>query len=263
MTTPEDPHLPSRLRANAVIRDGEARVGRAWFRSLTRWMDRMRPDVIGGDRIRIENIGQHSAFWGELMRQEVIPETGSLFTRIFGRITSRPEPVTGVPAAAYLNEVGNRLRHVPDEVYALVVREVEEGIARGEGIPDITRRVQSVLTSTGTPYWKNRALTVARTETLAAVNAGTYHGAIADAAERGDPAPFKVWLATADQRTRPTHKEADQQQVPLHSPFKVGGADLLFPGDPRGPAQEVIMCRCTLLPVVLGETIDWADRQDP
>lgn len=96
---------------------------------------------------------------------------------------------------------------------------------------------------------------------MAAVNAGALRAAQLEADERGDVAPFKVWISTMDDRTRPTHRDADQQRTLLSEPFRVGGAPLLFPGDPNGPADEVIQCRCTVLPVVLGETIDWTDRQ--
>lgn len=264
MTTPsDDENLPARLRANGIIRGGENRIRRAWFRSLTRWMDQVRPTVVTEDGIRPEQLDQARDFWGRLMTEEVVPESASLFNRIRSRITGRPEPATDSDAARYLNEVGNRLVRLPDEVYSLIVREMEEGVARGEGVPDMARRVSAVLTATGSERWPSRARTVARTEALGAVNAGAYFGAIRDAERRGDPAPMKVWLATEDTRTRPTHNEADKQRTLLQSPFVVGGAQLLFPGDPRGPAQEVINCRCTLLPVTLGETIDWTSRADP
>jgi Phage Mu protein F like protein len=262
-TPPEDENLPARLRANAVIREGEQRIGRAWFRSLTRWLDRLRPDVITAQGLQPQNVGQHSPFWGQLTESEVVPESASLYQRIRDRITQRREPVTDPDAARFLNEVGNRLRRIPDEVYARVVREIETGIALGESNQDMAQRVQVLLTATGSELWPSRAITVARTESLAAVNAGAYAGALRDAERRGDPAPFKVWLSTMDPRTRPTHREADGQRTLLSSPFIVGGAQLQFPGDPRGPAQEVINCRCTLLPTVLGDTIDWTDRQEP
>jgi hypothetical protein len=263
MRTPPDPSEEQRRRANEQIRAGEQRIQRAWFRSLTRWMDRTRPQVIGSGQIQPQNVGQNAAFWGELMESEVVPEAATLYRRIRNRITQRDEPITDPDAAQFLNEVGNRLKRVPDEVYSLIVREIETGIAAGESVPDMTARVQQVLTASATPYWKNRAVTVARTEALAAVNAGAYAGAVRDAEARGDPAPFKVWLATEDTRTRPTHKEADGQRTLLTSPFQVGGAQLRYPGDPRGPANEVINCRCTFLPVTLGETLDWTDRQEP
>lgn len=248
----------------SIADDAEDRIRRSWFRSLTRWMDRVRPQVLGpGGTIDAQNVDQNRAFWGRLMESETVPEVASLYRRIRNRMIQRDEPVTDPDSAAYLNEVGNRLVRVPDEVYALIVREVEQGIARGESIPDIRDRIQTVLTATGSEYWPNRATVVARTETQGAVNAGAYYGAIRDAELRGDPAPFKVWISTKDQRTRLTHVAADKQRTLLTEPFTVGGAKLLFPGDPRGPAQEVIQCRCTLLPVTLGEQLDWTDRQDP
>ena len=264
MSTPGEPD-PARMRASAFIRQGEARVRRSWFRSLTRWMDHTRPDVLPeGSPPQAQNVDQHRAFWGELMQSEVIPEVATLYTRVRARVTGeRDDSVTDTAAAQYLNEAGNRLVRVPDEVYALIVREIETGVALGESVPKLRDRVQAVLTSTGTPYWRNRAVTVARTETMGAVNAGAFAGAVRDAEARGDVAPFKVWLSTEDARTRPTHVEADGQRTLLTSPFVVGGAQLLFPGDPRGPAQEVINCRCTFLPVTLGDPIDWTNRQDP
>lgn len=265
MSTPEDPDAARRLRASALIRRGEAAVQRAWFGSLTRWLDRTRGQVLAGDQVQPSNVGQNVAYWGELMREEVVPEAASLYARVRNRVTGTrgSDPVTDPDAAQYLNEVGNRLVRLPDEVYALIVREVETGVALGDSTPEISARVQTVLTATGSEYWPNRARTVARTETMAAVNAGAYAGALRDAERRGDPAPFKVWLATDDTRTRPTHHEADGQRTLLSEPFRVGGAQLLYPGDPRGPAQEVINCRCTFLPITLGDVLDWTDRQDP
>jgi uncharacterized protein with gpF-like domain len=139
---------------------------------------------------------------------------------------------------------------------------VERGIREGDGIREVTQGVNTILTASGSELWPNRAQTVARTETMGAVNAGVFRATQLAAEARGDLAPFKMWLATMDDRTRPTHRAADRQRTLLTEPFVVGGAQLLFPGDPRGPANEVINCRCTMLPVVLGETLDWTDRQN-
>jgi hypothetical protein len=54
---------------------------------------------------------------------------------------------------------------------------------------------------------------------------------------------------------------ADQQRTLLSEPFRVGASALLYPGDPMGAAAEVINCRCVLLPIVLGEILDWTNRQ--
>ena len=263
MTTPsgEDPHLPQRLRAQAFIREGEARVGRTWFRSLTRFLDRVRPAVTR-EGVDPGRVGDSVQFWTEQVDAEILPVVSGVLTDAWRRVTEAGNPPTDPWVSGYLNQAGNRMSNVPDEVYGLIVAEVERGFTEGRSLDRVREDVQVLLTASGTDRWPNRAMTVARTETIAAVNAGVFRAAELDAEERGDPAPFKVWIATEDSRTRPTHAAADQQRTLLRSPFVVGGAQLLFPGDPTGPANEVINCRCSLLPIVLGETIDWTDRQN-
>ena len=101
---------------------------------------------------------------------------------------------------------------------------------------------------------------VARTEAIGAVDAGEYDAFRDGAEETGDEFE-KVWLATTDSRTSPSHAEAEGQRVPVTEPFMVGGFALDFPGDPNGPAQEVIQCRCTMLLVEPGEFTDMSNRQ--
>ena len=68
---------------------------------------------------------------------------------------------------------------------------------------------------------------------------------------------IKEWASAEDSRTRPSHAEADGDEVPLDEPFVVGDARLMVPGDPSGPAKEIINCRCAILhhPVIGGEVI--------
>jgi hypothetical protein len=262
VTVPPDDRLPQRLRAQAFIRDGEARIGRTWFRSMTRFLDRVRPAVTAGGAIDPARVSDHAPFWTDQVNVEIVPAIRRTLSAAWRRVR-REEPESDPYVADYLNAAGNRLVNVPDEVYARIVAEVERGIQEGRSLDRVTEDVQVLLTASGTALWPNRARTVARTETMGAVNAGVFRAAQLDAQARGDLAPAKVWIATDDARTRPTHNEADGQRTLLGSPFRVGGSELLFPGDPRGPAQEVINCRCSLLPVVLGEEIDWTERQRP
>lgn len=265
MTTPtgEDPHLPARLRAQAFIREGEQRVARTWFRSMTKFLDRVRPAVVQPERVDPGRVSDHQQFWSEEVDAEILPEVEGVLAGAWRRVTAAGDPPTDPWVSDYLNEAGNRLKNVPDEVYALIVAEVERGIRDGLALDKVQEEVRTILTASGTNRWTNRAWTVARTETIGAVNAGVFRAAELDAEQRGDLAPMKVWISTDDKRTRPTHTAADKQRTLLRSPFRVGGANLLFPGDPRGPANEVINCRCSLIPVVLGDTIDWTERQNP
>ena len=114
-----------------------------------------------------------------------------------------------------------------------------EGFAAGEDIGSLQRRITGVVDVT-----KAKAEALARTEVISASNAG----AVASVDAMGDNAPpYRQWMATNDLRTRPTHRRADGQVVPRGTPFDVGTATLEYPGDPSGPASEVINCRCTIV----------------
>ena len=90
-----------------------------------------------------------------------------------------------------------------------------------------------------------RATALARTDLIGLSNGTSSRVANQAFAEREDVT--KIWLSTDDDRTRDTHVEANGQEVPLKEPFFVGGVPLNYPGDPFGPDEEVINCRCTIL----------------
>lgn len=91
---------------------------------------------------------------------------------------------------------------------------------------------------------------IARDQTMRASNTGGYY------LYRAWGAPMKEWLATGDARTRDTHLVAWQMYseggnpgpIPIEMPFKVGGFSVMYPGDPAGPPEETIQCRCSTLP---------------
>jgi HK97 family phage portal protein len=56
-----------------------------------------------------------------------------------------------------------------------------------------------------------------------------------------------MWLTARDERVRPHHVELDGLVRPIGQVF---GYNLRFPGDPQAAAEDVINCRCALVPQV-------------
>lgn len=105
----------------------------------------------------------------------------------------------------------------------------------GDTVAEIAAKVSDAFTSADT--WADvNSRTVVGAMNAAGLLQAVHAGALA-----------KRWLATEDERTRPTHRKAEGQVVPIGSQFKVGAASLEFPGDPTGDLAEIINCRCTML----------------
>lgn len=117
--------------------------------------------------------------------------------------------------------------------------EVTAGILLGESIGAIANRVQNLSDAN-----RSGALRNARTAVTGAQNAGrqeTYNQA-----EKMGLQLRKRWIATKDNRTRHLHGMLDGQTVALNEPFKIDGAELMYPGDPTGRADLIWNCRCTM-----------------
>jgi hypothetical protein len=89
--------------------------------------------------------------------------------------------------------------------------------------------------------WQTRANLIARTESTGGANFGAHQALISEGVQT------KVWVATGDTRTRPSHRDADSQERGIARRFRVGTALLQFPGDPAGPVHEIAACRCTIV----------------
>jgi SPP1 gp7 family putative phage head morphogenesis protein len=132
---------------------------------------------------------------------------------------------------------------------------LEEGISPY----DVEKRIDGLFEET----YKNRAMTIARTETGIASSMTEFE------AYRKNGVQKKKWLAIIDDRTRDSHIEANGQIQPIDEPFilvthsrKHGDieSELMFPLDPEGEAQEIINCRCTFTAVF--DDSDIADDAD-
>lgn len=138
-----------------------------------------------------------------------------------------------------------RITGVTDTTRAMVTKVITTGISNGDAIPVIAKAIDEAYGGIG-----YRATMIARTEVIGASGAGGQIMADATGLKLA-----KEWLAALDTRVR-SFKHGDKfdhaamhgVSVPLDKMFSVpvsgGNENLLFPGDPRASAGNVIGCRC-------------------
>lgn len=118
---------------------------------------------------------------------------------------------------------------------------IGDGIASGATIDDMADDLRRLYDG----FKGVRAEVISRNETAASVNQGKQDQAL-ETSERLDLKLVKTWVSVQDDRTRESHVAADGQTVGLQDQFQIGSAFLNQPGDPMGPPEETIQCRCTL-----------------
>lgn len=244
----------ARLRALAAVLTGERKVTAATRAALT--------TLLAEAARALKAAGMDAAVldsrwpaWRSTVDTTLVPPIEDVFTSAW-TATQRGIIDPAAYATRHLEAVHNRLVGVSDTVFDEMRTALEEGRRAGESIPQLAARVDGLLADD--ERWAGRARTIARTEVIAANNAGARGAARATADLLGvhPGAVARVWLSTADGRTRETHAEADGQVVlGLDGTYTVGGADLAGPGDPYGPAEEVINC-------VVGSTqVEWPGQR--
>lgn len=175
----------------------------------------------------------------------ILTKIGEIGLHAWNSATNVPPVSRHAFVQAYLADVKSLLVRIPDEVANLVFAEISEGTNAGEDKESIAKRVDKVLSYTGSERWPNRARVIAQTETTRAYGAGTQAAGIEQSRVTGRMLT-KRWDTKDDNRVRSPHQEVDGKTVPMWQPFYVGGFPMQFPGDPSAPADLVINCRCEL-----------------
>ena len=90
-----------------------------------------------------------------------------------------------------------------------------------------------------------RAYRMGRTEVAGASN----YGSLAGAKQADIPKMKKCWVSARDDRVRDSHIDVEGNYpngIEMDDFFYVNGYPMAYPGDPSGPGDETIMCRCAL-----------------
>jgi uncharacterized protein with gpF-like domain len=106
----------------------------------------------------------------------------------------------------------------------------------GVGVSELATRIRAqVFADTITTA---RATTIARTETVGALNEGAMLKA-----RQGGVFRSKQWVSQRDGRVRSSHRAAESAGwIPIEQPYSNG---LDYPHAPGAPADEVVNCRCS------------------
>ncbi|WP_431976073.1 phage portal protein [Micromonospora haikouensis] len=118
---------------------------------------------------------------------------------------------------------------------AQLATRIAAGDAEGKALDELVATVRGWNVAA----WARRLAAVAAP---AAVEAGRY--AAGRLLAKAGWEVVATWRTQSDERVRSTHAAADGQTRQPGETFAVGDAELRFPRDPLGPAQEVIGCRC-------------------
>lgn len=130
-----------------------------------------------------------------------------------------------------------RITAISETTRSQVIDAVRRGFDDGLGQDGIGQYVRDLIPT----FSRQRANLIARTETHGAAN----YGMQAAAADTG-LVLRKEWISAEDARTRPDHADMSGKTVAIDEAFDFGAYSLAYPGDPSGPAEGVINCRCTI-----------------
>lgn len=127
---------------------------------------------------------------------------------------------------------------------------VQQGVEEGLGIDKVSRLIRSNLQDSLGDIGRSRSRTIAQTEMITGSNQASQAGIESTGLEYR-----KFWSNSGLTNIRDSHIFAQDNYpngIGKDESFDMGnGNTMMYVGDPQGPAEEVINCRCTTLYEVL------------
>lgn len=237
---------------SAVLAAAETAIAAYMIGAYTKWLAEAIVKILGGF-MRFGIAPDPSAIWS----------TAPLWDRLIDGLMNRLQQLARAGWISTAGQLGldlpwnpddpfladalartrNLMVRTPDEVYRQIVDVLGRSVAAGQTVEDQANAVRHVLDVTGTENWPARARTVAVTEVHRAWNFGALAASMRAQIQLRQQL-LKRWDARDDSATRPGHRRADGQTVPINQPFIVNLEPLMAPGDPAGSPGNVINCRC-------------------
>jgi hypothetical protein len=167
------------------------------------------------------------------------------FRPLVAKTMATPAPavrvgILGPTSPQTLAAINRRVTKLAGSVTETTKQQIRAVIAQaridGVGVSELATRIRAqVFADTITTA---RATTIARTETVGALNEGAMLKA-----RQGGVFRSKQWVSQRDGRVRSSHRAAESAGwIPIEQPYNNG---LDYPHAPGAPADEVINCRCS------------------
>jgi uncharacterized protein with gpF-like domain len=188
--------------------------------------------------------------WGGRVYQVVKKEAGQPVSQVAGNKALMPigynEEMIAIIEAYFRLHNLNMVSEINDTMKDWILKQLIDAQQTGLSIQDVAKNMLKH------DFPANRAIVIARTETIKAANFGAVQGAKKTGFE-----VEKLWIAARDNRTRRiprdnySHAAMDGKTVPMDQPFLVpmlpaGFDEVMQPGDPNGDKGDIIQCRCTV-----------------
>lgn len=130
---------------------------------------------------------------------------------------------------------------ISETTKAQVTRVINEGLASGATIQEISESLSGDVFSSLTADDFGRARRIARTETGIAMGQASYQGG-----KQTKVKLEKSWMSNDDSVVRTSHIQAEAEgAIPYDAKFT--STNMLHPHDPAGDVKELVNCRCALL----------------
>jgi hypothetical protein len=146
-------------------------------------------------------------------------------------------------------ETGTRITLITDYSKEILInaarKALKSGQEQGLGMLETERLLRESLTDEFRTMARMRSLRIVQTEVMSASNFATMKSGMDSGLQMN-----KVWLTApigiAKNERHATIPGLDGQKRRKEEDFNVDGVPMAYPGDPKGGAENVINCRCSL-----------------
>jgi HK97 family phage portal protein len=223
------------LKNKAITKADEATLSKADINKIVNSLDPKLLSVPTSPIVR-DCIGT----FGETEYNNLLPDE-----KIIAKEFDRFDPTVQDYMVTYSSK---RIVEINDTTKEAIRKSLNEGVAGGESQFELRNRITAVFNEGALAIDAVRAGRIAATEMNAAANFGHWEGM-----KQSGVVSRRKWIPTMiDTRTwHMVRPEAD-----IDKPFDVDNEWLMYPGDSRGSAKNVINCACTTISLIDGKVPD-------